>query len=62
MKVADDNALLRLRLAEAYYETKRHADARAQAEAVLKMKPDPDYKPEYDQAAEGARQLLRKLS
>src|SRR5437868_10019655 len=62
VKVADDNALLRLRLAEAYYETKRHADARAQAEAVLKMKPDPDYKPEYDQAAEGARQLLRKLS
>lgn len=62
VKVADDNALLRLRLAEAYYETKRPADARAQAQAILKMKPDPDYKPEYDQAAEGARELLKKLS
>jgi tetratricopeptide (TPR) repeat protein len=62
VKVADDNALLRLSLAEAYYETKRPADARAQAQAILKMKPDPDYKPEYDQAAEGARELLKKLS
>lgn len=62
VRVADDNALLRLRLAEAYYETKRPADARAQAQAILKMKPDPDYKPEYEEAAEGARQLLKKLS
>jgi predicted Zn-dependent protease len=62
VKVADDNALLRLRLAEAYYEQKRPADARAQAQAILKMKPDPDYKPEYEEAADGARQLLKKLS
>ena len=62
VRVADDNALMRLRLAEAYYELKRPADARAQAQAVLKLKPDPDYVPEYEQAAEGARQLLKKLS
>ena len=62
VRVADDNALMHLYLAKGYYELKRHADARAQAQAVLKMKPDPEYVPEYEQAAEGARQLLKKLS
>ena len=57
-----DNSMLRLQLAEAYYETKRTADARAQAEAILKMKPDPDYESEHKEAAEGARQLLKKMS
>jgi Tetratricopeptide repeat len=59
--VGPDNALLRLRLAQAYYEVKRPADARAQAAAILKMKPSPDYRPEYEEAAEGARQLLKRL-
>jgi tetratricopeptide (TPR) repeat protein len=58
----ENNALLRLRLAEAYYEVKRHSDARAQANAVLKLKPNPEYIPEYEEAAQGARQLLEKLS
>jgi tetratricopeptide (TPR) repeat protein len=61
LRFGGDNALLRLRLAEAYYEVKRRDDARAQAQAILKMKPDPDYMPEYQQAADGARQLLKKL-
>jgi hypothetical protein len=63
LKVSEgDNSMLRLRLAEAYYEAKRPQDARAQAEAILKMKPDPDYEAEHQQAVEGARQLLKKLS
>ena len=61
LRVGGDNAMLRLRLAEAYYEAKRPADARAQAEAVLKLKPDPEYQAEQDEATEGARQLLKKL-
>jgi tetratricopeptide (TPR) repeat protein len=62
LKVGENNALLRLQLARAYYEVGRHADARAQANAVLKMKPSPEYQIEYDEAAEGARQLLSKLN
>jgi TRAP transporter T-component len=61
LRVGSDNALLRLRLAQAYYEVKRPADARAQAGAVLKMKPNPDYRPEYEEAADGARKLLARL-
>jgi tetratricopeptide (TPR) repeat protein len=62
LRFGADNALLRLRLAQAYYEVKRHTDARAQASAILKMKPLPDYQPEYDEAAEGARNLLERLN
>lgn len=62
LKVGEDNALLRFQLARAYYEVGRHADARAQANAILKMKPLPEYQPEYDEAAESARQLLKKLN
>lgn len=61
LRFGEDNALLRLRLAEAYYEVKRKEDARAQAQAILKMKPDPEFMPEYREAADGARQLLKKL-
>jgi tetratricopeptide (TPR) repeat protein len=62
LKFGENNALLRFHLARAYYQLGRHADARAQADAVLKMKPPPDYKTEYEDAAEGARQLLSKLN
>jgi tetratricopeptide (TPR) repeat protein len=61
LRVGEDNALLRLRLAEAYYAVKRNADARAQAKAILKMKPSPDYQTEYEEAADGARKLLEKV-
>jgi tetratricopeptide (TPR) repeat protein len=61
LRFGENNALLRYYLARAYYEVKRHEDARAQANAVLKMKPNPEYIPEYEEAVEGARQLLQKL-
>lgn len=57
----DDNALLRLRLAEAYAAVDRPRDARQQINSILALKPDPDYLPEYDEAATGARQLAEKL-
>ena len=62
LKVGENNALLRLQLARAYYQVGRHADARAEAGAVLKIKPSPDYQTEYEEAVEGARQLLSKLN
>jgi hypothetical protein len=62
LKVGQDNALLRLQLAKAYYVVKRPADARAQADAILKMKAAPGYETEYEEAVEGARQLLTKLN
>jgi tetratricopeptide (TPR) repeat protein len=62
LKVGENNALLRLQLARAYYTVGRHTDAREQANAVLKMKPPPDYQTEYEEAADGARQLLAKLN
>ena len=61
LRFGQDNALLRLQLARAYYEVGRHTDAREQASAILKMKPSPEYKPEYEEAAEGARQILSKF-
>jgi tetratricopeptide (TPR) repeat protein len=62
LRFGENNSLLRLRLAEAYYVVKRHADARAQASAILKLKPSPDFVPEHKEASEGARRLLEKLS
>ena len=56
----ENNALLRVKLAEAYLKLKRPADARKQLQAVLKLQPSPDYKPEYAQAAAEARKLLEK--
>ena len=55
-----NNALLRVKLAEAYLKLKRPADARRQLQAVLQMKPSPDYLPEYREAAAQARKLLEK--
>lgn len=62
LRFGADNALLHEKLAEAYYESKRPADARAQANAVLKMKPSPEYQPEYEEAAKDARELLQKVA
>lgn len=61
MAYGEENALYRLRLAEAYYAVKRKGDARVEAEAVLKLDPHPDYLPEYKDAVTGARRLLSKL-
>lgn len=52
------NAFLRLHLAEAYLKTGRTAEAREQLKAILSMTPDPNYLPEYQQAAAEAHKLL----
>jgi tetratricopeptide (TPR) repeat protein len=60
LRFGPDNALLRLRLAEAYLAVKRPADARKQLDAILQMKPHPDYLAEYREAERRARKLLEE--
>jgi tetratricopeptide (TPR) repeat protein len=54
------NAFLRLRLARAYQSVGRKEDARKQLDAILAMKPHPDYLPEYKEASAEARRLMEK--
>jgi tetratricopeptide (TPR) repeat protein len=58
LRFGEGNAFLRLHLAEAYLAVGRKADARKQLEAILSMTPDPDYLPEYKEAAAEARRML----
>jgi hypothetical protein len=61
LSYGEQNALLRVRLAEAYSKVRRKDDARKQLDVVLSMKPHPDYLPEYQEAATEARKLLEGL-
>jgi hypothetical protein len=61
LRFGDHNALLRLKLAEAYHAENRDADARKQIDLILKMTPDPNYLPEYKEAVEKARELQGKI-
>lgn len=57
----NDNAQLRLNLAEAYHATNRDQEARKQIDYILKMTPDPNYLPEYDDAVIEAKKLQEKI-
>jgi len=59
VELAPDNATMRADLAEAYLAVKRDSDARKQIDHVLQMKANPDYMPEYRDAVEKAKKLLR---
>jgi tetratricopeptide (TPR) repeat protein len=61
LKFGSDNALLRVRLAEAYHEVNRDAEARKQIDILLKMTPSPDYMPEHKEAVDKAKKLLEKI-
>ena len=56
-----ENALLRLRLAEAYHQVNRDQDALKQIDYLLSMKIDPAYEPEYKEAVEKAQKLRGEL-
>jgi hypothetical protein len=62
LKFGETNALLRLRLAEAYIATDRKADARKQLDIILKMTPDPNFMPEHKKAVAEASKLLEKTA
>lgn len=59
LELEKDNTYIYLHLAQAYLAVKRPSDARKQLEYLLKMKPNPDYLPEYKETTEEARELLR---
>ena len=61
IKVGPDNAVLRVRLAQAYVEAHRNEDARKQIEVLRAMKPQPDYAPEYQDAVAEAKKLEDKI-
>jgi len=58
LRYGPGNAFLRLHLAEAYLKVGRTADARTQLNAIVYMKPDQNYLPEYKEASTQARKLL----
>lgn len=61
LKFGENNALLRLRLAEAYHAAKRDGEARKQVDYIKSMKVDPEYAAEYQEAQENADKLSREL-
>lgn len=60
LRFGEGNAFLHLHLAEAYVKVGRTADARRQLNAIISMKPDQNYLPEYKEAVGEARKLLEK--
>lgn len=52
------NPYANLHLAEAFLALDRQSEAKKQLEALLKMKPKPDYEPEYNDAVRQAKKLL----
>jgi tetratricopeptide (TPR) repeat protein len=57
VEIGPDNAMVRADLVEAYLAVRRDADARRQIEALLKMEPHPDYRPEHAEAVAKAKRL-----
>lgn len=61
LRFGSNNALLRLRLAEGYHALGRDQDAQKQIDFILKMTPDPDHVPEYEDAVAGAKVLQKRI-
>ena len=53
-----ENSGIYVRLAEAYLALNKDADAKKQLDRVLKMKPSPEYGPEFAESVEEAKKLL----
>lgn len=62
LRFGENNAFLRLRLAEAYSAVNRNEDARKQLDALNNLKTGADYLPEYKEAVAEADKLRRKIS
>jgi Tfp pilus assembly protein PilF len=61
LKFGPNNAVLRLRLAEAYAEAKRIPDAQRELKALFESQPSPGFEPEHNDAVKEARKLEAKL-
>lgn len=60
-KLAPDNALMRIRLAEAYAAANRNGDAKKAIDDLFAMKPVPGFEPEYNEAIAEAKKLQEKI-
>lgn len=58
IQIENNNSNLHLHLAEAYLAVNHPAEAKKQLDFVLKMKPNPEYMPEYEESQKEARKLL----
>ena len=61
IKIGPDNTLLRVKLAQAYAEAHRNAEAQRQLDALMTMKVTPGYEPEYAEAVAEAKKVQEKL-
>ncbi|HVG30567.1 MAG TPA: TRAP transporter TatT component family protein [Pyrinomonadaceae bacterium] len=61
MRYGSNNALMHLRLAEAYLALRRKDEARREVNYILNSKPNPDYLPEHKEAVKRAQELLQKF-
>jgi tetratricopeptide (TPR) repeat protein len=61
LKFGPNNALLRLRLAQAYAEANRNEDARRELKVLFESQPSPGYEPEHSDAVKEGRELEAKL-
>jgi tetratricopeptide (TPR) repeat protein len=61
LKFGPNNALLRLRLAQAYSEANRKDDAQRELKTLFESQPSPGYEPEYNDAVKEGRELEAKL-
>jgi len=59
LELEKDNTYIYLHLAQAYLAVDREADAKKQLDYLLKMKPKPEYIPEYKETTEEAKELLK---
>jgi Tfp pilus assembly protein PilF len=62
LRFGENNALYRLRLAQAYLAVSRKEDARKQLEIIINSVPNPDFLPEHQEAVTEAKKLLEKGS
>lgn len=58
IELEQNNTYLRLHLAEAYLAVGKKDDAKKQLDFLLKMKPNPEFLPEYKETTEKAKKLL----
>ncbi|MCY7377200.1 MAG: tetratricopeptide repeat protein [Pyrinomonadaceae bacterium] len=58
IEIDRENSYTRLHLAQAYLAANRAAEAKKQLDYLLKMKPNPEYLPEYAECVSAAKKLL----
>ena len=61
IRIGPDNALMRVRLAQAYAAANRNGEAKKVVDELLAMKPVAGYEPEYNEAVAEGRKLLEKV-